>query len=96
LSNYKPQPIDTTGIELPEEIKELIEKLAENTHETWARQRMKDGWTYGPQRDDAAREHPCLVPYGALPEGEKVYDRDTTAEALKCIMALGWRITKAP
>ena len=28
-------------------------------------------WTWGPVRDDAAKKHPCLVPYDELPESEK-------------------------
>ena len=36
--------------------------LAENVHDTWAKGRMDDGWTYGPVLDDAKKQHPCLVP----------------------------------
>jgi hypothetical protein len=55
---------------------------------------MQDGWTYGPHRDDAKRTHPCLVPYEQLPESEKEYDRVMVNEALKAILALGYRIEK--
>jgi ryanodine receptor 2 len=91
---YIPQPVDTSRIVLPKEIDELIEKLAENTHEIWAQQRMKDGWTYGEQRDDMNLKHPGLVPYNDLPESEKVYDRNTAVETLKLVVALGYRIVK--
>jgi len=41
---YNPQPINTEGIELPEELIELREKIAENVHDIWAQQRFnKDG-----------------------------------------------------
>lgn len=89
---YKPKPLDTSSIELPGDILELSEQLARNTHETWARQRLKDGWRYGPERDDARKEHPCLVPYDDLPESEKQYDRNTALETLKTIMSLGYRL----
>jgi ryanodine receptor 2 len=89
---YRPRPINTKNIELPAEIEELKEKLAKNTHEVWARTRIDQGWTYGPTRDDAARKHPCLVPYEELPEEEKKYDRDTALETLKLILSLGYRI----
>ena len=91
---YELRPIDTSKIELPHEIQELTERLAENAHDSWARQRIEDGWRYGPRRDDAKKEHPSLVPYAALPESEKKYDRDTATEALKAIIALGYHITK--
>ena len=38
--NYTPNPIDTSDVKLPEEILALCEKLAENTHEVWAKGRM--------------------------------------------------------
>lgn len=91
---YKPNPIDTTHIMLPEEIVGLMEKLAENTHEVWSSQRIKDGWTYGEKRDDAQKTHPCLVPYDDLPENEKEYDRVISANTLKMIYALGYEIRR--
>ena len=92
--SYDPQPMSTRHIDLPAEIHELIERLAENTHDVWARQRMADGWTYGPQRDDRDKHHPGLVPYSQLSESEKEYDRNTAVETLKVILALGYEIVK--
>src|SRR2546425_816815 len=40
-----------------------------NAHEIWAQQRLADGWTYGPTRDDAAKRHPCLLAYDAVTAG---------------------------
>ena len=91
---YNPRPIDTTKIVLSDEILELTELLAENTHNMWAAQRLAQGWTYGPERNDAAKTHPDLVPYAELPEGEKEYDRTTALETLKVIMAMGYEIKK--
>lgn len=45
-------------------------------------------------RDDAAKHHPCLVDYDSLPDSEKEYDRATSQETLKCIIKLGFNITK--
>ena len=92
MNTYTPQPLDTSGVLLPQELLLLLEKLAENTHEVWAAQRIRDGWAYGPQRDDAGKKHPCLVPYADLPESEKEYDRRTAGEALRAVVALGYRI----
>jgi len=93
--DYRPAPRDTSGVRLPPDVVELTELLARNTHENWARQRLSDGWRYGPKRDDAKKEHPSLVPYEALSESEKEYDRRTAMETLKTIVALGYRISKA-
>jgi 8-oxo-dGTP pyrophosphatase MutT (NUDIX family) len=92
--SYEPRPIDTRHIELPGEILDLLERLAENTHEVWAQQRKREGWTYGPRRDDVNKHHPCLVPYAQLPASEKEYDRKTALETLRVILALGYEIRK--
>ena len=89
---YQPKPIETSKIALPKELEDLLEHLAENTHDNWAIQRLKDGWTYGPERNDAEKKHPCLVPYKDLPEIEKEYDRVTAMQTLKAIIALGFII----
>lgn len=94
MKNYTPTPIDTTNVTLPESILLVAEKLAKNTHENWSVQRMSDGWKYGPHRCDSKKEHPCLVPYEELSEEEKKYDRNTSIETLKCIIALGYEIRK--
>ncbi len=93
---YKPQPIDTSDVQLSEEILELTEQLAENAHNVWARRRLAEGWRYGPRRDEDKKEHPSLVPYEDLPESEKEYDRSTAMETLKVMLAMGYRIEKAP
>lgn len=92
--SYVPQPMDTSDVRLPEELSELIEQMAKNVHEVWAQSRISQGWTYGPERDDALKHHPCLVPYEELPEEEKAYDRDTSLETLKLITKLGFSISK--
>lgn len=91
---YKPKPIDTSEIVLPEQLLQLTEEIAENVHENWSVGRISEGWTYGEQRDDIKKTHPCLVPYAELSDSEKEYDRTTALETLKLIVALGYRIEK--
>lgn len=92
--NYVPQPMDTSDVQLPVELDELVEKLAKNVHEVWAESRISEGWQYGDERSDALKQHPCLVPYEDLPEIEKEYDRNTAFGTLKLITKLGFKITK--
>ena len=94
MTTYQPHPIDTTDIELSEEMKALTEQLAENVHEVWSAGRIADGWQYGEKRDDAHKLHPCLVPYNQLPESEKEYDRNTAMQTIKTIVKLGYKIEK--
>ncbi|MDX1934972.1 MAG: RyR domain-containing protein [Capsulimonadales bacterium] len=91
---YTPEPLDTSRVTLTPEVVELTELLARNTHEVWARQRLSEGWRYGPKRDDTRKEHPCLIPYEELSEIEKEYDRNTAMETLRMITALGYRLEK--
>ena len=93
MSNtYQPSPIDTADVRLPAEISALVEALARNTHDNWSAARIKDGWTYGANRDDFSQQTPCLVPYELLPESEKNYDRAIASEILKVIFKLGFKI----
>ena len=91
---YVPQPLDTSKVELPEELMELVEEMAKNVHEVWAQTRMEQGWTYGEVRNDELKQHPCLVEYEELPEEERVYDRNTAIGTLKLIRQLGFKIVK--
>ena len=92
--NYVPQPMDTSDIQLPEELNTLIEQMSKNVHEVWAKNRIEQGWTYGEKRSDELKQHPCLIPYEELPEVEKDYDRDTALGTLKLILKLGFKISK--
>ena len=91
---YIPQPIDTNDVVLPEDLSQLAEQMAKNVHEIWAQTRIAQGWTYGSERNDTEKKHPCLVPYEELPEEEKVYDRNTSIETLKFIVSNGYEIKK--
>lgn len=92
---YIPKPYDTSHIQLESPLIPLLEDLAKNTHENWAAERLQDGWVYGPERNDALKQHPCLIPYAELTEQEKDYDRRTSLETLKTIKLLGYKIIKA-
>ncbi|GBG26261.1 Ryanodine receptor [Hondaea fermentalgiana] len=90
---YVPHPQNTDNIELSQDLVDLTELLAENTHEEWALQRTQQGWTYGMSRDDEHKLHPCLVPYSELTDEEKEYDRITAMKTLKLLLSFGYTIT---
>jgi ryanodine receptor 2 len=92
---YKPNPICTDSVELSDDILELSELIAKNTHDVWAASRIADGWSFGEKRDDEAKLHPCLIPYEELPESEKEYDRVVSREVLRLITKLGYEIKKS-
>jgi len=91
---YIPQPVNIDDVVLPKDLELLVEEMSKNVHDVWAEARIKQGWTYGPQRNDEKRTHPCLVPYEELPEEEKEYDRNTSIGTLKLILKLGFKVSK--
>jgi hypothetical protein len=46
----------------------------EESHDSWARQKVEDGWVYGAVKDPDKKTHPCLVPYDELSEADRAKD----------------------
>lgn len=46
----------------------------EESHQNWLAFKEKEGWTYGPVKDFAKKEHPCFVPYDELPGEQRLKD----------------------
>jgi len=95
VEDYEPQPVNLDEILLTDDILELREAIAENAHDVWATARMKEGWSYGMERDDVNKKHPDLIPYSSLPEGEKDYDRQMALDTIKLVKKLGFEIVKS-
>jgi hypothetical protein len=94
VDEYEPHPIDVDSIPLDGDLEELQEAIAENAHDVWAEARKKEGWTYGKERDDSNKLHPDLIPYTALPDSEKEYDRIMAFNTIKLVKKLGFDIVK--
>jgi hypothetical protein len=47
---------------------------AEQSHESWFAQKVADGWVYGPVKDPALKQHPCMVPFDKLPVEQQAKD----------------------
>lgn len=45
------------------------------SHDSWMREKVADGWTFGPIKDPVAKTHPCIVPFNELPPEQQVKDR---------------------
>ena len=94
IEDYQPQPIPLDDISLTDDLMELREAIAENAHEVWSAARIAEGWTYGPVRDDKKKQHPDLVPYSALPDIEKEYDRIMAMNTIKLVKKLGFDVSR--
>lgn len=44
------------------------------SHLSWHRQKIQDGWVYGPVKDATKKEHPCMVPFTELPVEQQAKD----------------------
>ncbi|XP_033847359.1 ryanodine receptor 3 [Periophthalmus magnuspinnatus] len=93
MSNgYKPAPLELSDIKLNAGQEFLVDKLAENAHNVWAKDRIKQGWTYGIQQDLKSRRNPRLVPYALLDERTKKSNRDSLREAIRTLVGYGYDI----
>ena len=68
-----------------------IELLAEMEHERWVEQRRLDGWTPGP-KDIVAKHTPYLVPWSALGEEVKEWDRQAVRGIPSFLARAGYQI----
>ncbi len=71
-----------------------MEPMAEAEHDGWLAHRAATGWSYAPTRDDAAKQHPSLIPYAQLPESEKEKDRNNIRHYADFAARAGYKITR--
>lgn len=93
---YRPLSDGMERIELDPGLEEQLDSIARNVHDAWARERLLQGWRYGPSLDREAKTHPSLVPYEELSEQERQLDLSTARQVLKSLLSLGYRIEKGP
>lgn len=55
------------------------------SHNSWLREKLENGWRYGPVKDPEKKEHPCCVPFEELPREQQA--KDYLFEALVNSMA---------
>ncbi|XP_077395752.1 ryanodine receptor 3-like isoform X3 [Festucalex cinctus] len=91
-SGYKPSPLDLSDMKLTPGQELLVDKLAENAHNVWAKDRIKQGWTYGIQQDLKSKRNPRLVPYAMLDERTKKSNRDSLREAIRTLIGYGYNV----
>jgi mutator protein MutT len=72
---------------------EQVEQLAELEHGRWNIERLKAGWRYGEKKDAAQKISPYLVPWNALSEAIKAYDRAAVRDWPAVLARAGWRVT---
>lgn len=76
-------------------IKGVIGVIKGNTpresHESWLAEKIATGWHYGPVKNEASLEHPCMVPYDELLEQQRVKDDLFVQTARSLLKAYGYK-----
>lgn len=85
-SGLRPADIEITGGQL--------EKLARAEHQRWMEERLSQGWTQAPVRDDTLRRHPLLVPWEQLGESEREKDRDAIRNLPQLVAEAQYRVRR--
>ncbi|KAM9726666.1 ryanodine receptor 2-like [Menidia menidia] len=90
---FTPTPTDISKVVLPTQLEDIREKMAENIHELWVKDKIDLGWTYGSVRDESKRHDPCLVDFSNLPEQERNQNLQMAQDTLRTLLALGFHIS---
>jgi voltage-gated potassium channel Kch len=73
-----------------------LEELARLEHDRWLRDKEREGFRYGPERDDARRIHPLMVSWEELPEDEREKDRNPIRELPRMLARVGLEVRRGP
>ena len=44
------------------------------SHNNWMKDKLENGWAYGPEKDPENKLHPCIVPFNELPKEQQAKD----------------------
>ncbi|XP_076875611.1 ryanodine receptor 1 isoform X2 [Brachyhypopomus gauderio] len=91
-NGYKPTPLDLNHVKLTPNQNTMVERLAENSHNVWARDRVRQNWTYSIVQDIMNKRNPRLVPYNLLDEKTKKTNRETVCAAVRTLIGYGYNI----
>lgn len=89
---WVPEPVDTSAVFIEEELVLLVELLAKNDHEVWAKSKVQSGWRYGREAQVTTMRSPLLVPFEVLSVEEKSFQRRVAIESIKTTLSLGFTV----
>lgn len=69
-----------------------VETMAKLEHDRWREERASQGWTYGPQRDEARHTNPHLVAWEELPEATRAFNRDLVRRIPDLLLRTGFQV----
>jgi len=71
-----------------------IEAMARAEHHRWSLDLLAAGWRFGPLRDEAAKTHPRLVPWEALPASTRAYNLGAVAKIPRIAGEIGLTVRR--
>ena len=86
---YKAKAESEENLEL---MRKIDEQYLKRPYYGWNASHWLVGWTHGPERDDARKVHPCLVPWKELDEHYRDNDRNAVRGIPKLLGLIGEQI----
>jgi len=71
-----------------------LELLAAAEHERWMASRLATGWSHGPERDDARKLNPNLVPWAETSEEGRSFNRTSILEVPAMLARSGFELIR--
>jgi len=69
-------------------------QLSKAEHDRWANEKLANGWTYAPVRDNALKHHPMLIPFDRLPLAEQQKDTNVVNNIIPLLRSVGLKVVK--
>ncbi|XP_053730272.1 ryanodine receptor 2 [Synchiropus splendidus] len=91
-SGYRPAPVDFSQVCLTRFHERVVSHLAENEHNVWAKECIRQGWTYGAQQELKTKRSLNLVPYSLLDKRTKRIGRESIRESVCTLLAHGYSL----
>ncbi|ERL88665.1 hypothetical protein D910_06049 [Dendroctonus ponderosae] len=91
---YNPQPINTSSVQLNNDLNNIVQQFSEHYHDAWGSRKLENGWRHGETYSgwDGNKTHPRLKPYSTLSDYERERYKEPVRESLKALLALGWSV----
>ncbi|XP_060734913.1 ryanodine receptor 2 isoform X4 [Tachysurus vachellii] len=91
-NGYRPTPVDQSGVHLNAAQEALVEALAENEHNIWSREQIRQGWSYAPQQDIKGKRSPQLLPFLLLDERSRRCHLESARDVLGSLLGFGYTV----